>query len=197
MSRRPYSQDAAVSRPGKRRHHRPRGRDWGAVGCALALALYAISEAKLHLPRYGLAICGVAAVVSLTIALGWWRTLGEAIAHSVGRALRQLEQTSGTEAAVSACADAASSLAAFLSQYPVRTRDPRRWTKARMNRHVLAAYEDACRWKCIAALVEAESVVDVPAEIRDVAAVPRSIADLYSLELWFATAAGALRDAGA
>ncbi|MGA9284145.1 MAG: hypothetical protein WBV85_01765 [Solirubrobacteraceae bacterium] len=65
-----------------------------------------------------------------------------------------------------------------------------------MNRQALAAYEDTCRWKCIAALVEAESVVEAPAKIRNVAAMPRSIADLYSLELWFATAAGALRDIG-
>lgn len=197
MSGRPSSQGGRLSRPRRRSPARIRGtRDWGAVGCALAVALYAFTEAKLRLPRFGLVILGAAAATSLLVALGLWQTLAAAFGRNVGRVLRQSQRKISAEMVIEACADAASSLSALLSQPQLRSQDPwwREVPRSRLNRQVLRAYDQTCRWKCIAALVQAEAVVSVPAEIRSIAAMPRKASDLHSLELWFATAAGALRD---
>jgi hypothetical protein len=168
--------------------------DWGAIGCVVAVLIFAAADGGLHLPPIG--VVGLAAIstLALIVGFGWWHPVVHGASRKVRRAVHDQIRTGYVEAAARSCAQAAEALTNLLPDPPHhRHRHLQDLANAFRHRGTLTRYRGLCRHDCLAALSDANKVLDVPRSISEYADDPRSIKELYWLVVWLLTAGEQLR----
>lgn len=169
-------------RVGGHRGGRRRGPNWGGLGCAVPVLLFALAD-PTWLPRPIVVAIGVAASVSIAGCLGLWSSLTGGMHRRVGGGLYGMLKDAALDDARSAFLAVADDLDRLLERQSPGSRygvGVEFWRA----RQVLAKYNAELRDTASDAVNQARAFVSVPPAVTNAAERPRSVGELEYLRGW-------------